>query len=103
VQLAQAAQAHADHMAKTGKFGHDEIGNGDVTTRIEATGYKGRRWGENIAWGAASADKAHEIWMKSQPHREQLLSADYKEVGFGACKAADGKVYWVACFGAPQP
>jgi uncharacterized protein YkwD len=100
--LAQAAQAHAIHMAKTGKFAHNDIGDGDVTSRIDATGYQGRRWAENIAWGAGTAKKAHEIWMKSPPHREQLLSTDYSEVGFGACKAADGKVYWVACFGAPQ-
>jgi len=101
-QLAQAAQQHADHMASTGKFAHAEIGDGDPTTRIDATGYKGRKWGENIAWGAPSATKAHQIWMESPPHREQLLTPEYKEVGFGACKAADGKIYWVACFGAPQ-
>jgi uncharacterized protein YkwD len=100
-QLAQAAQQHADHMATTGKFAHAEIGDGDPTTRIDATGYKGRKWGENIAWGAPSAEQAHKIWMESPPHREQLLTPEYKEVGFGACKAADGKIYWVACFGAP--
>jgi uncharacterized protein YkwD len=100
-KLAAAAQAHAEHMARTGEFAHEGIGNGDPSTRIAAAGYTGKRYGENIAWGATSAEKAYEIWMKSDPHREQLLTPEYTEVGFGASKAADGKVYWVACFGAP--
>ena len=99
--LAQAAQAHANHMATSGQFSHSGIGDGDVTSRVSAAGYKASRWGENIAWGPASAAGAQEVWMNSPPHREQLLSGDFQEVGFGACKASDGKVYWVACFGSP--
>jgi uncharacterized protein YkwD len=100
-KLAQAAQAHADHMAATGQFAHEGIGDGDPSTRIAAAGYSGRRFGENIAWGPASAAGAQEVWMNSPPHRQQLLSKDYQEVGFGACQGQDGQVYWVACFGSP--
>ncbi len=103
VLLAKAAQAHANHMAKTGKFAHEGIDNGTPTTRIAEAGYQGMRWGENIAWGADTPEKVQEIWMNSPPHKAQLLKPEYTQVGFGVCKAPDGKIYWVACFGTPLP
>ena len=103
--LAKAAQAHAQHMAKTGKFAHDGIGDGTIPQRIDAAGYKWSRAGENIAWsGQGTQDDTRavmDIWLKSPAHRMQLLS-DYREVGFGRAAATGGKVYWVACFGNPE-
>lgn len=97
--LALAAQRHADHMARTGKVGHKDIGDGDIPSRIEAAGYPAARWGENIAWGPAAASAAQKIWMESKQHREQLLAGRFAEVGFGRAVGAKGVVYWVACFG----
>ena len=104
--LSQAAKAHANHMAKTGKFAHDGIGDGKIDERIDAAGYNWKKVGENIAWsGNGTADNtrlAMQIWLASPPHKMQILS-EIQEVGFGRAVGADGKVYWVACFGTPAP
>jgi uncharacterized protein YkwD len=103
--LAKAATAHAAHMARTGKFAHDGIGDGTIDSRIDDAGYNWLRAGENIAWSSKGTESdtrlAMKIWLDSPPHRMQLLS-DFREVGFARATAADGKVYWVACFGTPQ-
>lgn len=104
--LSKAAQAHANHMAATGKFAHDGIGDGAIDTRADAAGYDWMRVGENIGWtGKGTTDhtaKAMQIWLQSPPHKMQILSSNFREVGFGRAVAADGKVYWVASFGVPQ-
>ena len=103
--LAKAAQAHANHMAATGKFAHDGIGDGTIDSRADAAGYDWMRVGENIGWtGKGTTDhaaKVMQIWMESPPHKMQILSDKFREIGFGRAVAADGKVYWVACFGVP--
>jgi len=103
--LARAAQAHAQHMARTGKFAHDGIGNGTIASRIDDAGYAWAHAAENIAWTRAAArDEARAAmnkWLASPPHRAHILGED-REVGFGRAASADGKVFWVACFGTPQ-
>ncbi len=99
--LARAAQAHAAHMAKTGKFAHEGIGDGTIDSRIDDAGYDWKSLGENIAWGGKDAQAAMKVWLGSPPHRAQLLG-EHRDVGFGRAVAADGKVYWAACFGVPR-
>ena len=105
VLLAKAAQAHANHMAATGKFAHDGIGDGTIVERIDAAKYDWSRAGENIAWTskgtAEDTNMAMKVWLESPPHKMQILSPNFQEVGFGRAVASSGKVYWVACFGSP--
>lgn len=98
--LAKAAQSHAEHMAATGKLGHEAIGDGTIDSRIDDAGYRWTSVAENIGWGAMQPPAMMRIWLESKPHRATLLG-EYKEVGFGRAVAKDGKVYWVACFGVP--
>ena len=103
--LAKAAQAHASHMAATGQFAHEGIGDGTIVERIDAAKYDWSRAAENIAWTSKGTTddttKAMQVWLASPPHKMQILSPNFQEVGFGRAVGADGKVYWVACFGSP--
>lgn len=98
--LTSAAQDYAEFMAESGKFGHNEQGTPEE--RVKATGYEAAAGGENIAWGLPSAARVFREWMKSEHHRDNVLTADFTEVGFGIATNANGDVYWVANFGAPR-
>ena len=57
--------------------------------------------GENWAW-ARSAAEAFDMWFNQEtdygPHRSNILSARYGQVGFGVV-ASNGGYYFIADFG----
>ena len=89
-QLAAAALEHSQDMVANQYFDHLALDGRDVVARIRATGYipEDRRWtvGENLAWGTgvlATPKSIVAAWMASQGHRENILRAEYREIGFG--------------------
>jgi uncharacterized protein YkwD len=89
-QLATAAIEHSQDMVANQYFDHQSLDGRDVVDRIRATGYipDDRRWtvGENLAWGTGPLATPKNIvaaWMASQGHRENILRAEYREIGFG--------------------
>lgn len=103
-QLTQAAQAHANDIASTGKFGHTGTDGSTVFDRVARTGYGayswGRRLGENWAW-YPSAERAMLFWMDSPDHRNNILHALYREMGIGIT-TSQGNLVIVVDFGS-QP
>ena len=47
--------------------------------------------GENLVWASPdlSADQAIQMWLNSPPHRKNLLTPEWREVGLGAVRALD--------------
>ena len=45
--------------------------------------------GENLAWASPelSAAEAVDMWLKSPPHRQNLLAPRWREVGIGGVRA----------------
>jgi uncharacterized protein YkwD len=89
-QLAQASLGHSQDMVQNQYFAHDSPDGRDVVARLEQVGYipKTGDWvvGENLAWGSgalATPQSLVNAWMNSPPHRENLLSSDFGEVGMG--------------------
>jgi uncharacterized protein YkwD len=100
--LSAAARAHAQDCATRGYGSHVGSDGADTKTRIIRAGYANpRAWGENWAW-ARSAAQAWDMWFTQEypsgPHRDNILSARYTEVGFGII-AASGGFYYIADFG----
>lgn len=100
--LTAAARAHAQDCATRGSGSHVGSDGADTKTRVVRAGYSNpRAWGENWAW-ARSAAQAWDMWFiqefPSGPHRDNILSARYTEVGFGII-AANGGFYYIADFG----
>jgi uncharacterized protein YkwD len=93
-QLSAAAAYHTNQMGLRGFFEHESANGADFWKRIERfyPSRRARSWsvGENILWGSPeiSAAKAVREWMQSPPHRANILSREWREVGLGAAHFA---------------
>jgi uncharacterized protein YkwD len=89
-RLAAAADYHSRDMARGGYFEHDSANGTAFWRRIErfypSRGFRSWTVGENLLWASDTygAPFAVREWMASPPHRENLLSRDWREVGIGA-------------------
>jgi uncharacterized protein YkwD len=88
-QLSAAAAFHTNQMGLRGFFEHESANGGEFWKRI-ARFYPvlpGRSWsvGENIVWGAPELSAAGAVreWMNSPPHRGNILSREWREIGVG--------------------
>jgi uncharacterized protein YkwD len=89
-QLSAAAAFHTNQMGIRGFFEHESANGAPFWQRIERfyPTLPGRSWsvGENIVWGSPdlSPQAAVREWMGSPPHRENILSRQWREIGLGA-------------------
>jgi hypothetical protein len=87
-RLELASQRHSEDMARRSFFEHETPEGVDPQARILATGYPATNafTGENIARGEFAESSPVEIvdsWMHSPGHRENILRAEFTEVGVG--------------------
>jgi uncharacterized protein YkwD len=88
-QLSAAAAYHTNQMGHRGFFEHESANGAEFWKRIERfyPTLPGRSWavGENIVWGSPSLSAAGAVreWMNSPPHRENILSRQWREIGLG--------------------
>jgi cysteine-rich secretory family protein len=92
-RLELAASRHSDDMVARQFFEHDAPDGVDPQQRMLAGGYRSDNafTGENIAWG--TGDKATpaaivDLWMRSAPHREDVLRPEFVDVGIGVALGA---------------
>jgi uncharacterized protein YkwD len=88
-QLSAAAAFHTNQMGLRGFFEHESANGAEFWKRI-ARFYPvlpRRSWsvGENIVWGAPELSAAGAVreWMNSPPHRGNILSREWREIGVG--------------------
>jgi uncharacterized protein YkwD len=93
--LDRAAERHARDMVRRHYFAHFSSTGRTLAQRARAAGYVPRRgtWrlGENLAWGAgrrASARAAVRGWMHSPPHRANVLTAGFRDIGVAVVRGA---------------
>jgi uncharacterized protein YkwD len=93
-RLAAAADFHSRDMARKGYFEHESANGTAFWRRIErfypSRGFSSWTVGENLLWASNSygASFAVREWMGSPPHRENLLSREWREIGIGAVAVA---------------
>lgn len=103
-RLAAAARRHANDMANSGWIAHTGSDGTRVRDRARDAGYPGFSWGlvvgENIYGGYTHnrPTDAMTWWMNSPPHRSQILSTRFREMG-AASASRNGTTYYVAVFG----
>jgi hypothetical protein len=90
--LDAAARTHSADMAWHEDFNHVSARTGDPSARVAATGMTAAAVGENIARNRTTLD-ALQALIASDPHRENLLNAQYTHIGLAAVQA-NGDV-WV--------
>jgi uncharacterized protein YkwD len=92
--LAAAAHEQTLSMAEHGFFSHDSFSGAPFWKRVETRYPKPAdgdwRVGENLVWSSPSlsARDALELWLNSPPHRQNLLTAVWREVGIAAVHAS---------------
>ena len=90
--LAAAASVHSRAMAQFGFFQHESRDGSSFTQRVQRFYGPSSRgsWsvGENLLWGTrVNAAVAVSMWMQSPPHRRNILTPHWREVGLSAVKA----------------
>ncbi len=100
-RLTDAAERHADRMAKRDRLSHSLDGR-TAAERVRAAGYEYRTVGENIAWNQRTPAEVVDGWMDSKGHRRNLLSNDFTHIGVAVATNAKGEPYWVQVFGSPK-
>lgn len=89
-RLRTAALFHSKDMGRRGYFEHDSLTGTQFWRRIErfypSRGFSSWTVGENLLWGSDTYDATFALreWMESSPHRQNILSRDWREVGIGA-------------------
>ena len=100
--LDRVAQTYADDMLKRSHYGHVDPEGLTVRERAYAGGYDLRFIAENLAAGQPTVDEAVDGWMKSEKHRDNILSRIYTEAGFGLAIGRNrrgSQIIWVQVFG----
>lgn len=102
--LAAAAQRHADDLAAHGLASHTGSDGSTPSQRILQAGYiawgNGKVVGENFWTGFGSPEDALKWFLGDPPHRANLLSERYREIGIGFARDGNGRAYYVLDFGA---
>jgi hypothetical protein len=104
--LSQAAYNHSQDMQTNNYFDHTGLNGSMPWDRIEAVGYRGSYFSENIAMGYSPAVEVVTGWINSPSHNANLLSSKATEMGLA--RVGD---YWTQTFsngqtcssGQPQP
>jgi uncharacterized protein YkwD len=94
-KLSHAARRHSRDMVRHRYFAHDSLNGRSPFDRMRATHYVPRNaswWlGENIGWGSGSLAEPIVMvraWMHSPPHRLNILSGHFRDIGIGIVPGA---------------
>jgi hypothetical protein len=87
-RLAIAARLHSDEMAKHKDLSHQLAGEPVFTERLLDRGARFSSAAENVGF-ADDAETLQSGWMHSPPHRTNLLSPNYTDMGVGIVRSGD--------------
>jgi uncharacterized protein YkwD len=103
--LSSSSLAYSQRMVAEGFFAHESPDGSTLVSRLTTVGYLRATgdWaaGENLGWGQADLATPGSMvtaWMNSSGHRENILSADYAEVGLGVALGTPGDPSWGATY-----
>ena len=78
-------------------FSHTRPNGTSCFTVLSENGVDYQRAGENLALGQGTPEEAVKDWMNSDPHRKNILSQDFEEIGI-SCYHINESNYWVLIF-----
>jgi len=102
--LTQAAQRHADDIAKRGIASHEGADGSDYRQRIREAGY--RAWNDGlmvneVVWLGLGGPADALNWFRNRADEWMIFSdARYREIGVGYAEDGQGVRYFVITFGA---
>lgn len=84
-----SAKNKCDDMVNRNYWEHNDPDGHDPYRFITRAGVSFSQAGENLAFGFTDSKGVVDGWIKSPSHKENLMSKDYTEVGFGICQSDD--------------
>lgn len=97
-----AAEFHSSQQARRRDMQHELFGVLAPTpgTRLDYAGYDAwTTYGENVAYGYATAAAVMNAWMTSPGHRANILNPNFTQIGIGVAADGSGTLYWTQVFG----
>lgn len=91
--LMAAARDHSQDMADHQRCQHEGSDGADVEDRMHRSGYAPAAYAENLACGTSTAAGAVGEWLKSKPHRANLMDARFTDAGIGVAGAGSSRVW----------
>lgn len=88
-QLDTAAQSYANELTNLHSLITTNSSSASPWAYIKNSGYSYRLMGANEAFGFSNAQQAVNAWMNSAMYRENILSSNYQNVGFGIAQTAN--------------
>ena len=87
--LTAAANHHTNQMGQLGFFEHESVNGAPFWRRVQRFYPAGRGYwsvGENLFWESPNTSAASAVreWMRSPPHRENILNREWREIGVSA-------------------
>jgi uncharacterized protein YkwD len=111
--LSVSSERHSQDMARYRFFAHHTVASSYYPVgsspwdRMQAEGYRYQTfWGENIAAGYESAERAFQAWRNSPTHNAAMLDGDYRVIGIARIygQGLVHRWYWTTDFGGvPDP
>jgi uncharacterized protein YkwD len=97
-RLAVVARGHSYDMAIRRYLAHVSPEGTGPAERIGGVGIGYQAMGENVYMDESRdeiglAQRAVDAWLKSPPHRDNLLSPRFTETGVGAARSSEGSFY----------
>lgn len=99
--IAEVAKDHSQDMAENNYFSHISLSGKSPFDRMNDNDILYFSAGENIAAGYRSGIYAHEGWMNSEGHRNNILG-DFERLGVGIKKGGSYNLYYTQNFYTPR-
>lgn len=87
-RLSRAAELKGENMLAKGYWAHNAPDGTTPWYFFKLVGYNYVYAGENLARGFTSSNDIVAAWMASPTHRENMLSPNYKEIGFAVMEGS---------------
>jgi uncharacterized protein YkwD len=100
-RLRCSARLYSEEMVRTNNWGHESADGTKFSERIAKTGYRGGLVGENIAKGQRSPAQVVSGWLKSTGHCENIMQANFTQIGVGYYIQSGAQPHWTQNFGKP--
>jgi uncharacterized protein YkwD len=82
-EVSIVAKGHSLDMSENQYFDHHSPKKGSLGDRLEVRKVVYQSAGENIAWNYIDGADAHEGWLNSLGHRENVMQAEFSHLGVG--------------------
>lgn len=100
--LQKIARSYSEKMAREKFFGHNDLSGATVLTRVKNSKIViWKRVGENLFFSTSKDNLVNTSvkgWLKSAPHKRNILDAIFNYTGIGIAQSSDGLVYVTQIF-----